>query len=570
MVGNLQWIMTVIYHDAELLRAWLEHYAALGVPKFLIGVVQESLVEQVRKSCRDFNAHICHRPGDVWNIDTKAAIEESIRREHQVSKDDFCIYADLDEFQEYPRHLSEIIEQMNVKGYQMIGARFQDRLAADGSLAPYDPTRDLGEQYPLGTQLTRFLDEEDHKIILQRGSVRLQATGHHLPLSGKAPKTWPVSTKDRYIVHHFRWRAGLIQWIEQRLNRLPKWDRYERALNKLKQMIVANNGKIQLDLPIIDPIHYGKLKHPTPVVADPRVPATMKAPADGRGVWRDVIIQIKITNVCDLSCNNCSAGVGLTAKANRFFMTPDQFRIACRSLQGFRGLIGLFGGNPTVHKQFPEICRIFREEIPCRDQRGLWTNRVFDHGALCRETFGQYQNINLHGSQRALDEIKASWPEARILDGSMGESKHAPIAIAMSDLVPDLNERMKLIGNCTINQRWSAALTVVAGQLRGYFCEIAATFAEMYGDPSRGVEPVPGWAMQHMEAFADQVETYCHGCGIPLNGRKVVDSDKDAHTDVSQRHVQVAQLGVSRLNLIKDRAEIDGGDIAIRYLPQIS
>ena len=45
-------------------------------------------------------------------------------------------------------------------------------------------------------------------------------------------------------------------------------------------------------------------------------------------------------------------------------MTLENFRIAARSLVDFPGVIAIIGGNPTMHRNFREICRIFVEEIP--------------------------------------------------------------------------------------------------------------------------------------------------------------------------------------------------------------
>ena len=94
----------------------------------------------------------------------------------------------------------------------------------------------------------------------------------------------------------------------------------------------------------------------------------MKAPGDFRaGVWRGRVLQVKVTNACDLDCKNCSVGVGLAKKLKKlYWMTPDQFRVAIRSLEGFPGVIGMFGGNPCIHPRFEELCQIFREEIPIK------------------------------------------------------------------------------------------------------------------------------------------------------------------------------------------------------------
>lgn len=261
----------------------------------------------------------------------------------------------------------------------------------------------------------------------------------------------------------------------------------------------------------------------------------MKAPSDRRpGIWRDGVLQIKVTNACDLDCRHCSVGVGLARKLKRvFFMTPDQFRTALRSLEAYDGVIGMFGGNPCIHPQFEELCRIFREEVPDKDQRGLWSNNLRGHGWMCRETFSaQHSNLNVHGVREAWDEIRRDWPEARPLQAGLSEpSMHGPIFGSMMDVGLTEEEMWERVGTCYVNQTWSAEITVVGGRLVGYFCEIAATMAELEGDPSFGMDVGmdvgvggPWWK----EPLWDlQVRKYCSRCLVPLNARKIRDSSSE-------------------------------------------
>ena len=77
----------------------------------------------------------------------------------------------------------------------------------------------------------------------------------------------------------------------------------------------------------------------------------MVGPSQRRpSIWSGGIIQIMVTRACDLSCVHCSQGSNLAGKP--VMMTVDQFDVACRSLEGYWGVIGMFGGNPAVHPQF--------------------------------------------------------------------------------------------------------------------------------------------------------------------------------------------------------------------------
>lgn len=297
----------------------------------------------------------------------------------------------------------------------------------------------------------------------------------------------------------------------------------------------------------------------------------MKGPGDYRsGIWRGRVLQIKVTNSCDLDCKNCSVAVGIAKKLHRkFFMSPDQFRVACRSLVGFPGVVGMFGGNPCIHPQFDELCAIMRDEIPDMDQRGLWSNRLFGHGAVCRQTFSpDHSNLNVHESQFAWDEMRRDWPESKPLSGGLTtESRHGPIFGSMMDIGVSETDMWDRIGSCYVNQKWSAEITVVGGALVGYFCEIAATMAELENDATTGAAIGPYWWTRPMHTFQQQVGKYCTRCLIPMNGKKVNAADETAAEQYTAAWAPLMLTIRGRvMEHIATAADIAGGEPATKYL----
>src|SRR5437879_4220489 len=120
----------------------------------------------------------------------------------------------------------------------------------------------------------------------------------------------------------------------------------------------------------------------------------MLAPGDKRPTWGNGIIQICVTRACDLSCINCTQGSNLAGKP--MIMSIEQFAIAVDSLSDYYGVVGVFGGNPTMHPQFDSLCEILhskREQHLC----GLWSNNLRGYGKLCRKVFNpEYSNLNVH------------------------------------------------------------------------------------------------------------------------------------------------------------------------------
>lgn len=279
------------------------------------------------------------------------------------------------------------------------------------------------------------------------------------------------------------------------------------------------------------------------------VPPSRKRPS----IYRGGIIQIMVTRACDQSCFHCSQGSNLAGKP--VMMTPEQFNQACASLAGYWGVVGMFGGNPTMHPQFGELCRIMRDWIPFL-QRGLWSNNLRGKGADARATFNpRFSNLNVHLDSEAAAEFRRDWPEsAPFVKGTNLDSLHGSPWVAMKDVIEDEEERWRLIGDCDINKYWSALIGVVRGELRAFFCEVAYAQAALHEDnpdwdhtgrpmPDTGLGVVPRWWRAPMAAYEQQVRTHCHACGIPMRrpGQLAI---MGSHEEFSETHRYLARTKV--------------------------
>jgi hypothetical protein len=237
------------------------------------------------------------------------------------------------------------------------------------------------------------------------------------------------------------------------------------------------------------------------------------------------VMQISLTRSCDKACFGCTQGSNLRGKP--MTMSVEQFKVALDSLEGYPYVIGIFGGNAALLKNFPEYCRVLQESWVPFKQRGLWCNKPFGHGKLMRETFNpRVSNINVHLDDEAKAEFERDWPELIGLEGNFkgfdSDSRHSPVYVAMKDVIPDESERWNLISNCDINKYWSAYIGTFRGELRAWFCEIAGAMSRLHQDepdyPDTGMVVEPGWWKRPMIDFAHQVRHACHSCGIPLKG----------------------------------------------------
>jgi len=205
-------------------------------------------------------------------------------------------------------------------------------------------------------------------------------------------------------------------------------------------------------------------------------------------------IHIEVTNACNLTCANCTRFVGHHKKA--FFMDLETVKQAIDSLEDYAHGIGLMGGEPTLHPQFAEICKIFQEKIP-RRQRQFWTNgfKWKEHERLIYDTFDPEQIVyNDHNDPN--------------------EGVHQPLLIAAKDIIEDKEFMWKLIDNCWIQRRWAASITPKGA----FFCEVAAAMDHLFDEPG-GYPIEKGWWKKTPKQFNDQVKRYCQDCSaaIPMS-----------------------------------------------------
>jgi len=206
-------------------------------------------------------------------------------------------------------------------------------------------------------------------------------------------------------------------------------------------------------------------------------------------------IHIEITNACNLECSNCTRFVGHHKKP--YFMDIDYFVKATESLRYFPGMVGIMGGEPTLHPEFSTILDIFKQIIPESYRRGLWTNGFY---------YKRYQ-----------EQIEDVFPKENIIYNDHNPDVpdyHQPLLVASKDVVPDYDERKKLIDNCWIQRRWSASITPKGA----FFCEVAAAQDHLFEGPG-GWDLTDDWWDKRPNEFQDQVERYCHNCSacVPMN-----------------------------------------------------
>ena len=234
------------------------------------------------------------------------------------------------------------------------------------------------------------------------------------------------------------------------------------------------------------------------------------------------VIQIEITNACVHQCANCTRLIGHTKKP--FFMEIDFFKNAVDSLVDFPKMIGIMGGEPLLHPQFPEMAAYLKSKVPDKMRCGLWStlpNGKEEYGKIIADVFG---NVLLN-------------------DHTLGNLYHSPVLVAAQEVVADEFQMWYLIDKCWVQNCWSASINPKGA----FFCEVAAANDVVFQGP--GGWPVsPDWWKKTPKDFVQQMKQYCVNCSaaLPLHARIDTEETDDISKGNLERLIKIGSPKIKR------------------------
>lgn len=269
--------------------------------------------------------------------------------------------------------------------------------------------------------------------------------------------------------------------------------------------------------------------------------------------------QICITSMCWpktkdgtlTQCSNCTRMLGHEKK--RYFMSLDQFetvlKVATPFLsqsipcpKGRKKVLGIFGGEPLMHHQFPDFVDLMCKYVPVKN-RGLWTS--VDWTKYENPVYGKAEQHVLRLLEQPAGAVEDSYPYG-YLNWNMHDKVvvHQPLLVSISDKISDENKKWDLIKNCWVQQEWSAAYALDHNnEVKFYFCEVASAFDRVFqlgmGLPvEKDVwnHPLKFVGNQPTGVYAKQILTACTRCGaaIPQVGRR----DFEQVDDITESNLQ--------------------------------
>ncbi len=230
-------------------------------------------------------------------------------------------------------------------------------------------------------------------------------------------------------------------------------------------------------------------------------------------------IQIDITNACVHECSNCSRMCGNHKKP--FMMDFDTFKAAIDSLEDFEGMVGIIGGELTLHPEFEKFIQYAGTKIK---ERTLHDQYFFAPKKDYMQSVWSYSSVMKQLAKARGLVISSTIPKQyykhyelitdyftcfRVNDHS-SPSYHQPSMIAYRDLGISDEEFLILRDNCWLHGKWSATINPKGA----FFCEMAGALDVLFNGPG-GWKIEQGWWKREIEDYKDQWH-WCELCGMCL------------------------------------------------------
>lgn len=258
------------------------------------------------------------------------------------------------------------------------------------------------------------------------------------------------------------------------------------------------------------------------------------------------IVQIDISNKCGRKCSNCTRLIA--HQPRREDMALESFERAVKSMEGWNApnrLIGVIGGEPTLHPDFERISRRFAElwgapttsngRQPIADLNSFATERLFDRstGRGLWTSLGE----GFYRHYETIMEVYGHWNTNTHESGG----RHQALLITREDYIAQtgLSQERWLHNrdNCWVQRMWSATIN----DRGAYFCEVAGSIDRLFFEGAHAWPVESGWWERKPEDFGSQLEL-CDYCGLAQPGPSQLDAlDRDIIS--KQHHALLTKAG---------------------------
>jgi len=250
-----------VNYDLPLLYHFIKHYISLGIDPDQFLLVFNALsnehpnLNEAESIAKQFGIQNTFRWIGTHTSQLRLKFFLRLLKEH-TKPGDWVIYADADEFHFYPDRLEEVLQNCDSKGQNAIQGVFVDRISANGTLTPTQPTPTIYEQYPtlcncnaIWYETGNFPDTAIVKILAYKSGMKTTTGGHVIRKPDESEVKYALECnlanhksitdtefreKIPFQVHHFKWNANLIDKCNSRIETFKQlgkpWGMYPQRI----------------------------------------------------------------------------------------------------------------------------------------------------------------------------------------------------------------------------------------------------------------------------------------------------------------------------------------------------
>lgn len=243
----------------------------------------------------------------------------------------------------------------------------------------------------------------------------------------------------------------------------------------------------------------------------------MRSPKDARN------IQIDITNQCPNRCSNCTRLCGHHKEP--FFMDFETFKRAVDSLEDWNGVIGIIGGEPTIHPEFERFAGYLSEKRvrkqvdvlrrPTNEFQKYMRHHMSDKRGDAKAGLWSSLNYGYYKHMEVINEVF----EKQLLNDHNNACLHQAALMPYRELGIDETKFIEMRDKCWIQNTWSPCITPKGA----FFCEVAGALDITFGGPG-GWKIEKGWYDRAPSEFGEQLK-WCEMCSLCLNVPQRISTD---------------------------------------------
>jgi hypothetical protein len=215
-------VLTCIRDNLQLVPHFVQHYRALGVDEFWIGVHRGSFIAaDLMRRLDGVRCRIGWIEGPVFGGQVDADFRNRFR--HDLPPDEWIVVADLDEFVTI-EGVANLPDYLSGVQADSLWGWLRDRVAVEGIIpSTIHADRPISDQFPWACRLTEMVVRGiPSKRCLARAGVPIIA-GHH---AGNANVPVTDQPHPGLVVDHYRWCGPFRYSLKARIENRPQSPEY--------------------------------------------------------------------------------------------------------------------------------------------------------------------------------------------------------------------------------------------------------------------------------------------------------------------------------------------------------